>query len=127
MYLKYTYSPKVHIEEISPVSKMKIQIDGTDLFSSQSSNYWNGVIPTTRFKNYVPQGYYSWTWSLNPLELQPSGSCNFSRFSGQSLNFDLDENMFYYANSDIDPTISSPQELENEINEKIDVDIDIDR
>lgn len=79
MYLKYTYSPKVHIEEISPISLMKIQIDGTDLFSAQSSNYWNSVTSTMRFKNYVPQGYYSWTWSLNPLELQPSGSLNFSK------------------------------------------------
>ena len=91
MYLKYTYSPKVHIEEISPVLKMKIQIDGTDLFSSQSSNYWNGVIPTTRFENYVPQGYYSWTWSLNPLELQPSGSLNFSNFENVIIQVESDK------------------------------------
>ena len=93
MYLKYIYSPKVHIEEVSPVSSMKIQIDGTDLFSSQSSNYWNGVVPTMKFKNYVPQGYYSWTWSLNPLELQPSGSLNFSNFENVIIQVESDSSI----------------------------------
>jgi hypothetical protein len=34
--------------------------------------------------------------------------------------------MFYYANSDINPDIISPQQLENEQNEGNDVDIDED-
>ncbi len=50
-------------------------------------------------------GIYSYSFSIFPENLQPSGSCNFSRFLGQTVGIDIDENMFYYAKSDIDPTI----------------------
>lgn len=50
-------------------------------------------------------GIYSYSFSFFPEELQPSGSCNFSKFLGQNIGLDIDENMFYYAKSDITPTI----------------------
>jgi len=115
-------------ENNNPLKNANILLNGYDRMNKKlgTGEYYNLVQSYQHNRNIPKSGIYSYSFSIFPEELQPSGSCNFSRFSGQSLNFDLDENMFYYANSDIDPTISSPQELENEINENNDVDIDED-
>jgi hypothetical protein len=50
-------------------------------------------------------GIYTYSFAFFPEDLQPGGSCNFSRFLGQTLGLTINEDMFYYANSDIDPNI----------------------
>jgi len=90
------------------------------------AEYYNLVQSYQHNTNSPDIGIYSYSFAIFPEELQPSSTCNFSRFISQNLQFDLDENMFYYANSDINPDIISPQDLENEQNENNDIDIDED-
>jgi hypothetical protein len=114
-------------ENKNPLKNANILLNGYDRTNKKlgTGEYYNLVQSYQHNTNIPKIGIYSYSFSIFPEELPPSGTCNFSRFSGQTLNFDLDENMFYYSNSDIDLNIIS-QELENELNEHNDVDIDED-
>ena len=85
MYLKYLYSNKQIVNEISPIESMVIKVDGTDLFSEKDYSYFTDVIPYKKFKNSLPTGFYSYTFSLYPLEDQNSGHLNFTHFSNVEL------------------------------------------
>ena len=53
----------------------------------QNTNYFNFLQPYQHhLENYIP-GVGVYSFSINPCNLQPSGSCNFSRFNTTSLKF----------------------------------------
>jgi hypothetical protein len=85
MYLKYLFSNKKIVNEISPIESMVIKVDGTNLFAERDYRYFSDVIPYNKFKNSLPTGFYSYTFSLYPLEDQNSGHLNFSHFSNVEL------------------------------------------
>jgi len=57
-----------------------------------NNTYLNYVIPYERYFNYINQGIYVYSFSLFPLEHNPSGSCNFSRLNNFSITFELNNN-----------------------------------
>jgi hypothetical protein len=80
IYLKYQYKNNVIIDEISPVEALTIKANGEELFTERDWSYFTNVVPTQKYKNSLPTGYYSYTFSLYPLDDQPSGHLNFSNF-----------------------------------------------
>lgn len=115
-------------DDIDPLKNANLLLNGYDRMDKRlgTAKYYNLVQSYQHNTNTPNTGIYSYSFAIFPEELQPSSSCNFSRFISQTLQFDLDENMFYYSNSDINPNIISPQELVNEQNENnIEYDIDI--
>ena len=78
MYLHYIYSTKQTINTISPINTIKIKANGTDLFAKRDYNYYTNVIPSQKFNNNLPPGYYSYSFSLYPKEEQWSGHLNFT-------------------------------------------------
>ena len=80
IYLKYQYKNNVIIDEISPVEAITIKANGEELFTERDWSYFTNVVPTQKYKNSLPTGYYSYTFSLYPLDDQPSGHLNFSNF-----------------------------------------------
>ncbi len=80
MYLKYLYKNNVNIKETSLIHSLLIKINGTDLLSEQNYSYFTDLIPTQKFKNSLPIGYYSYTFSLYPNDDQYSGHLNFTHF-----------------------------------------------
>jgi hypothetical protein len=95
-------------DDINPLINANLQLNGYDRMDKRlgTGTYYNVVQGYQYNTNSPNTGIYSYSFGIFPEELQPSGACNFSRFQGQTLQFDLDENMFYYSNSDINPTIS---------------------
>ena len=65
---------------------MSIKINGVDLFSPRDYIYFQDIIPYQKFNNNLPCGYYTYTFSLFPNEMQPSGYLNFSHFDDISFN-----------------------------------------
>ena len=53
------------------------------------------------------RGIYEFSFSLYPEDLQPSSTCNFTRFLGQVLSLNIDNRMFYYVESDINPNVNT--------------------
>jgi hypothetical protein len=115
-------------ENKNPLKNANLTLNGYDRMNKKlgTGDYYNLIQPYQHNTNIPITGIYAYSFSIFPEELQPSGACNFTRFGGQSLNIDIDENMFYYANSDLDPNIISLQKLEIEANEMNDIDIDQD-
>ena len=80
MYIKYLYKNKTNIKETSLIDSLLLKINGTELFAERKATYFTNLIPTQKFKNSLPTGYYSYTFSLYPLEEQYSGHLNFTHF-----------------------------------------------
>jgi len=80
IYLLYLYSNKINVREVSPVQSMLIKVNGSDLFAERDWSYYTNVVPYQKFKNTLPTGYYTYTFSLHPTDDQHSGHLNFSFF-----------------------------------------------
>ena len=57
--------------------KFAILVNG-DLFAQRDNNYYTNVVPYTKFENSLPTGYYCYSFSLEPKEMQWSGHLNFT-------------------------------------------------
>ena len=79
-YLKYQYSNDYSIETISPIESLLFKANGSSLFAERDYTYFTDVVPYQKFKNSLPNGYYTYTFSLHPTEDQHSGHLNFSNF-----------------------------------------------
>jgi hypothetical protein len=96
MYLNYIYSTKQIINKISPINTIKMKVNGTDLFTKRDYSYYTNVIPSQKFNNNLPVGYYSYSFSLYPKEEQWSGHLNFTNLEDVVIeiesNFDSNGN-----------------------------------
>lgn len=82
-----------------PMIKGKILFEGQELFDTKDAKYFRIVVPYQRHTN-VPNNYiYIYSFSINPEDLQPSGSCNFSRIDNQVLYMEISDKL-------IDPIIT---------------------
>ena len=76
----------------SPINYSTLKLNGVSL-SSYDSNYYNYVQPYNYYNASPSLGVNAYSFSLNPLEVQPSGSCNFSRIPKISLEINLIKNI----------------------------------
>ena len=67
----------------------KLQLNGHDRFSVRKARYFNVVQPYQHHTRTPSTGIYSYSFSLNPQEHQPSGSVNMSRIDNASLQLSL--------------------------------------
>ena len=91
-YFDKLYKNKKNSIDVSPILNMNLKNNGTDLFSKQDYTYFNSLLPCTKFKSSPPIGYYVYSFSLNPLELQHSGHLNFNFLD--NFQVDVDSNNF---------------------------------
>ena len=80
IYLKHQFSNKETIEQISPIESLHFKANGSSLFAERDYTYFTDVIPYQKFKNGLPTGYYTYTFSLYPTDDQHSGHLNFTNF-----------------------------------------------
>ena len=85
IYLQSEYSDKQTITEYSPIDSLTVRINGVELIAAQNWLYFNSAVPFTKFKNSLPIGYNTYTFSLYPTEDQYSGHLNFTNFDDISL------------------------------------------
>lgn len=76
------------VYNISPFIATEITLNGTSLVS-QNYPYFNYLQPYNYFKNTPLLGINTYSFSINPTETQPTGSCNLSRIPKTSINFNL--------------------------------------
>jgi len=65
--------------EVGPLHKFQLLLNGKFRFTEQYGKYFNQVQPFYNFRGLPYPGIYSYSFALNPCELAPSGTCNFSR------------------------------------------------
>jgi hypothetical protein len=71
---------------INPILTLNIQSSGTDLFVPFKSSYFDTIVPFERYKTSVDPGYLAYSFSLYPLEKQPSGHINFTVLDDVVIN-----------------------------------------
>ena len=66
----------------------KLKLNGIDRFYPQSAPYFRTIEPyNSGYNVQETKLIYMYSFSLNPLEYQPSGTCNFSKIDSAYLNF----------------------------------------
>ena len=108
---------------VNPLSNIKLSFSGYDIFTAQNNFFMNYLQPYAHHKNSPSKGINVYSFSLFPEEHQPSGSCNFTKITYPLLSFDINNNMFKYKLSEINPNIipNSDKDIvsETEINIRI--------
>jgi len=82
----------------NPTAVAKIQLNGQDRFSEREGDYFNFVQPYQHHTRTPSIGINVYSFALKPEELQPSGTCNFSRIDNAVLNLTLTPDTFYTLN-----------------------------
>ncbi len=75
---------------VNPVVDAKIQLNGHDRFDTRAGDYFNYVQPYQHFPRTPKTGVNVYSFALNPVDHQPSASCNFSRIDNATLQLTLD-------------------------------------
>ena len=78
----------------NPTAVAKIQLNGQDRFTEREGSYFNYVQPFQHHSRSPSLGINVYSFALKPEDLQPSGSCNFSRIDNATLNLTLTPTTF---------------------------------
>ena len=89
----YRFSPNI-------LKSLKLKLNGADRFAEQEPEYFNRVIPLKYAKRAPKNGIMMYSFSVNPLDYQPSGSCNFSRFNSIEMQVETQETPIPTGTSD---------------------------
>ena len=79
--------------EVGPLHQFKILLNGTDRFVPQYGKYFNQYQPYIYHSGVPYPGIYCYSFALKPEELQPSGTCNFSRIDMAQVAVNLKTGM----------------------------------
>lgn len=93
LYFTHLFKNNIQKYDISPISSFNLQSNGTNLFYNYDYSYYSYVVPYQKFNNSVPLGYYSYSFSLNPLDKQPSGHLNFNHLDNMVINLTNNKNV----------------------------------
>lgn len=95
--------PELSYSKNNPISECRMELNGVNRFNFLSGEYFNYVQPYECFKNTPSDGINCYSFSLNPLEIQPSGTCNFSKLNKKTLNLIISDE--FYENLDDNDSI----------------------
>ena len=84
-----TSSNTVYGQEVGPMHQAKIILNGTDRFVPQYGKYFNQYQPYQYHSGVPYPGIYVYSFALKPEDLQPSGTCNFSRIDMAQIAVNL--------------------------------------
>ncbi len=99
---KFNYGNYVNGDD-NPIVSSQLKLNGQDRFSKRDGLFFNYIQSKNHFNNIPSDGINIYNFSLNPNELQPSGSCNFSRIDNTTLeitigNNNTDDSGIYFKN-----------------------------
>ena len=80
----------------NPLDTQYILFNGQYRTAVMDSNYFNYVIPYQYYNNTPLDGINAFSFSLHPMEYQPSGTCNFSLLKSKTLNYKLNDRYYNY-------------------------------
>ena len=72
-----------------PIDSVRLLINGGDRFSQRPGKYFRLVQPYQHHTRVPSKFIYTYSFSLNPEDLQPSGSINFSRIDTSQLHLNF--------------------------------------
>ena len=73
------------VTEDNPLVDAVLQLNGTERFKVRKADYFRLLVPYQRHTRTPDKFVYVYSFSLNPEQTQPSGTCNFSRIDNSEL------------------------------------------
>ena len=81
--------PNITSSKNNTILSSHLQLNGVNRSIPYNSTYYNYVVPYEHNLSSCNDGINMYSFSLNPNELQPSGSCNFSKLNKSFLKISL--------------------------------------
>lgn len=78
----------------NPVSSAKLILNGQDRFAEKSGAYFNVLHPYRYHTSTPAPGVNVYSFAMRPEDLQPSGTCNFSKISSSVLKITFTDSFF---------------------------------
>mgnify|MGYP001582675303 CR=1 FL=1 len=75
-------------KSIEPFSNFTLKLNGKERFQKRPASYFRTVEPYKAEYNVPSKHIYVYSFALHPMDLQPSGTLNFSRIDNITMNFD---------------------------------------
>jgi hypothetical protein len=82
----------------NPVISSSFKLNGNNRFQERDGFFYNYLQPYYYFKNSPKDGVNIYTFSLNPEEIQPSGTINLGYIDSKKLTIELGKYNNYYDN-----------------------------
>ena len=82
--------------QFNPIESQYISLNNQFRTENTDSKYYNYVIPYQYYSMNLYDGINVYSFSINPLEYQPSGSCNFTIIKDKFLNLKLNNDYYNY-------------------------------
>jgi hypothetical protein len=80
---------------IDPVVKCRLLLNNANRWEEREGRYFRLVQPYQHHTNIPARFIYCYSFALQPQDIQPSGTCNFSRIDSTTLELTLDGRLFY--------------------------------
>lgn len=77
----------------SLIEKTTILFNGHERLKYRDSKYFNYVQPYESSKYGISEGIYTYLFSINPNDFQPSGSCNLSKIDNINIQFMMNQSI----------------------------------
>jgi len=74
---------------------VRLLLNNANRWESREGRYFRTVQPYQHHTNIPDKFIYSYSFALQPQDIQPSGTCNFSRIDSTKLDLTLDGRIFY--------------------------------
>jgi hypothetical protein len=103
-YKKYNFKYDTDTHN-NPFKTAKLLLTGKTKFDFFDPSYFDTLQPFTFHTSNPSTGLNMYSLCLFPEEHQPSSTCNFSKIDESKFICDIDESMFSYKLSDINPLI----------------------
>ena len=75
-------------KSMEPFSNFTLKLNGRERFQKRSASYFRTIEPYKAGYNIPSKHIYLYSFALNPIDLQPSGTINFSRYDNITMCFD---------------------------------------
>lgn len=93
-WTNFTNSPPfLQFLGLSIVNQHKLVLNGNERYNDKNADYYNLVQPYNHFTAIPPVGLLCYSYALQPVEHQPSGTLNFSRIDNASNKFSVISNL----------------------------------
>lgn len=86
---------------INPITSAVLKLNGHERFSEQPGEFFNYLQSYENHRSTPKDGINLYSFALNPLEHQPSGTCNFSRIDSASMELKFDSSVVSVTNSEL--------------------------
>ena len=80
---------------IDPVVVCRLLLNNANRWELEEGRYFRLVQPYQHHTNIPDKFIYCYSFALQPQDIQPSGTCNFSRIDSTKLELTLDGRLFY--------------------------------